>query len=168
MSAYCHTLRTHLDYSAWSTARLLAAAAQLTPEELNKDFATADRSVLGTLQHIFSADRVWLGRIEGAPPDVFKVEHGLPELKTEWAALNDRWKAWAGNLDDAAVAKELEYHDLKGRPWKQPLHEIVLHVVNHATHHRGQVSGFLRALGHTPPPLDLIHYYRQQMGAASA
>jgi uncharacterized damage-inducible protein DinB len=33
-------------------------------------------------------------------------------------------------------------------------------VVNHGTHHRGMVSGFLRAMGHTPPPLDLIAYYR--------
>jgi uncharacterized damage-inducible protein DinB len=40
------------------------------------------------------------------------------------------------------------------------LWKIVLHVVNHGTHHRGQASGFLRAMGHVPPPLDLIAYYR--------
>jgi len=43
---------------------------------------------------------------------------------------------------------------------RTPLWQILLHVVNHATHHRGQVSGFLRAMGHTPPPLDLIAFYR--------
>jgi uncharacterized damage-inducible protein DinB len=40
-------------------------------------------------------------------------------------------------------------------------------VVNHGTHHRGQVSGFLRVMGHTPPPLDLVFYYREQAAAAS-
>jgi uncharacterized damage-inducible protein DinB len=37
----------------------------------------------------------------------------------------------------------------------------VLHVVNHGTHHRGQVAGFLRTMGHAPPALDLIAYYRE-------
>jgi uncharacterized damage-inducible protein DinB len=55
---------------------------------------------------------------------------------------------------------EVSYRDLKGNPWRTPLWQIVLHVVNHATHHRGQAAGFLRALGHAPPPLDLIAYYR--------
>jgi uncharacterized damage-inducible protein DinB len=50
---------------------------------------------------------------------------------------------------------------MRGNPWTQPLWEIVLHVVNHGTHHRGQAAGFLRSLGHTPPKLDLIFYYRQ-------
>ena len=44
--------------------------------------------------------------------------------------------------------------------------QIVTHVVNHGTHHRGQVSGFLRTMGHTPPPLDLSFYYREQAAHA--
>ncbi len=54
----------------------------------------------------------------------------------------------------------IEYKDLKGNPYQSPLWQIVLHLVNHGSHHRGQVSGMLRALGKTPPPLDLIAYYR--------
>jgi uncharacterized damage-inducible protein DinB len=50
--------------------------------------------------------------------------------------------------------------DLRGNTWTQPFWQLVLHVVNHATHHRGQVSGFLRAMGRVPPPLDLVAFYR--------
>jgi uncharacterized damage-inducible protein DinB len=64
-------------------------------------------------------------------------------------------------LTRESAASILEYQDLKGNPWRQSVWQIVLHVVNHATHHRGQVSGFLRSMGHTPPPVDLIAYYRQ-------
>ncbi|MFL6446663.1 MAG: DinB family protein [Bryobacteraceae bacterium] len=39
---------------------------------------------------------------------------------------------------------------------------LLSHVVNHSTHHRGQVSGFLRAMNYTPPPLDLVAYHRQR------
>jgi uncharacterized damage-inducible protein DinB len=55
----------------------------------------------------------------------------------------------------------IHYQDMKGNSYTSTLWEIVLHVVNHATHHRGQVAGFLRTLGHTPPPLDLIRFYRE-------
>jgi uncharacterized damage-inducible protein DinB len=54
------------------------------------------------------------------------------------------------------------YHDSRGNPWTTPRWKIVLHVVNHGTHHRGQVSGFLRTMGHKPPQLDLIAYYRER------
>lgn len=61
--------------------------------------------------------------------------------------------------DEQALAG-VSYKDLSGNPWTTPLWQIVLHVVNHGTHHRGAVSGFLRAMGHPPPALDLMAYYR--------
>jgi uncharacterized damage-inducible protein DinB len=61
------TLLAHLDYTAWASRRLVDAAAQLTPEELTRDFETSDHSVLGTLVHVFAADRIWLSRVTGSP-----------------------------------------------------------------------------------------------------
>jgi uncharacterized damage-inducible protein DinB len=154
----------HLDYTAWATRRLVEAAALLSPEELDRDFLTADRSVLGTLVHVFAADRVWLARVQGAPfPGApTEVERNLPFLQTAFPELHQRWREWASSLTPESPSLEIAYSDLKGHPWKQPLWQIVLHVVNHASHHRGQVSGFLRSMGHTPPPLDLAAYHRRQ------
>ncbi|MBI3471889.1 MAG: DinB family protein [Candidatus Solibacter usitatus] len=156
------TLRTHLDYTAWASGRLLESAAQFSPAELTRDFQTADGGVLGTLVHVFAADRIWLGRIQGAPRATFidPEDRDLAVLQREWPALHRRWKAWAAQLSDESAQAQVAYHDLKGNPYSSPLWQIVLHVVNHGAHHRGQVSGFLRAMGHTPPPLDLILYYR--------
>jgi uncharacterized damage-inducible protein DinB len=50
---------------------------------------------------------------------------------------------------------------MRGRTWTQPIWQLVLHVVNHGTHHRGQVSGFLRTMGRVPPVLDLVAFYRR-------
>jgi uncharacterized damage-inducible protein DinB len=156
-------LQQHLRYSAWASARLLAGAADLSPDQLIRDFGTADKSVLGTLVHIFAADRIWLARVEGRPPAPFvdNADHSLDVLRRDWPVVLDRWNGWVARLDDEAVRTVLVYHDLKGREWRQSLWRIVLHVVNHASHHRGQVSGFLRALGKVPPPLDEIIFYRQ-------
>ena len=156
-------LRTHLDYTAWASQRLLDAAAALTEEELNRDFGTSEHSVLGTLAHTFGADRIWLWRLAGGenPGGLTAADRSLAVLQTDWPAVYERWRLWAAELTDEAAAAPLDYRDMKGNPWRQPVWQLILHVVNHGTHHRGQVSGFLRAMGKVPPPLDLIAYYRQ-------
>jgi uncharacterized damage-inducible protein DinB len=162
-------LRTHLEYSAWASRLLVDCAGSIAPEELTHDFHTADRSILATLVHIFAADRIWLARIQETEPREFvtDADYSMAVLQHDWPTLHQRWSEWAGGITDNDAASLISYRDLKGRAWTQPLWQIVLHVVNHGTHHRGQVSGFLRALGHTPPAIDLVNYYRAQQQAAA-
>ncbi len=165
MSVPAETLRLHLDYSAWASLRLVDAAAKLNREELARDFQTSDKNVLDTLVHVFAADRIWLGRVQGNPPDKFITDEDrdLQRLQQEWPALMQRWKMWAGPLTDEDVSRNIAYRTLDGKPFEQPIWQILLHVVNHGSHHRGQVSGFLRAMGYPPPPLDLIAFYRYRL-----
>lgn len=155
-------LRLHLDYTAWASQRLLDAAAELSPEELTRDFKTADSDVLGTLAHIFASDRIWFSRLQGNPRTTFldPGERDLARLREAWPALLQRWKEWAAPLTDEQAAAKVAFRDMKGNPYEMPLWQILLHVVNHGTHHRGTVSGFLRAMVRTPPQLDLIAFYR--------
>lgn len=164
MPVSADAIRTHIDYTAWASLRLLDASAKLTSDELTHDFQTADGSILGTLAHLFAADRIWLPRLGGGPPASFvtDADRDLFAIQTGWPALLERWKSWAADLTDEQTTAPISYHDLKGRLWTQPLWQLVLHVVNHGTHHRGQIAGFLRSLGHTPPHTDLIHFYRER------
>ena len=127
------------------------------------DFGPADRSIVGTLAHTFAADRVWLARVTGGPIHtvITDADRSLPLLEHEWPALHERWKQWAAGLTDESVCSEITYRDLKGNQWTQTLWELLRHVVNHGTPHRGQVSGFIRSLGHTPPATDLLYYHRE-------
>ncbi len=153
-------LRFQIAYSAWASGQLVDAAAKLTPTELTRDFGTATKSVLGTLVHLFGADRVWLARMKGDLSNRFLAEedYQLTVLQNDWPALYRQWQDWAAGLTDEACAAELSYRDMRGNPWRKPLGLLVLHVVNHGTHHRGQVSGFPRAMGHVPPELDLTRF----------
>jgi uncharacterized damage-inducible protein DinB len=164
MTISTEILRHHVAYTAWATARLMEAVSQLSEEELTRDFETADKSVLGTLAHIYGSDRIWLARLEGTPSPalVTDEDRNLTVLKRDWPLLHARWGEWVSRLDEKAPEAEVSYSDTKGRPWRQPLWQLILHVVNHDTHHRGQVAGFVRALGYTPPPLDLVAYYRSE------
>jgi len=166
MPVSAETLRAHLAYTEWGTARLLGAARELSPEELGRDFGTADKSVLGTLTHLFGADRVWLARIRGGAQER-PGDHALDELASRWNAVFHAWQELAAEFSDSSVTERISYRDMKGNPWITPVWQIVLHVVNHGTHHRGQVSGFLRSMGKTPPPLDLVAFYRQVDGPAA-
>lgn len=163
MPVSADTLRLHLDYTGWANQRLLSQAAQLSDDDLTRDFKTSDKSVLNTLVHILAADRIWLARVHGNSPATFihPEDRHLSALEKEWPLVHTGWKTWAGALTDQSAQAKIPYRDIKGNDWEQPVWQILLHVVNHGTHHRGQVSGFLRAMGHNPPPLDLIAFYRQ-------
>jgi uncharacterized damage-inducible protein DinB len=162
MPVSADTLRQQLDYSAWASQRLLEEASKLSPGELTHDFKTADKSVLETLVHVFAADRIWLSRVQGTTRASFidPQDRDLAVLNKEWPALQQSWKQYTAALSDQDVLKVISYKDTKGNAYQQPLWQILLHLVNHGTHHRGQVSGFLRSMGHTPPVLDLMAYYR--------
>lgn len=162
MPVSADTLRLQLDYSAWASQRLMDAASKLSLEELTRDFKTADRTVLDTLVHVYAADRIWLSRVKGEPRATFSdpADRDLALLQAEWPALQERWQLWLRDFNDDDATRVLDYKDMKGRPYSQPVWQIVLHLVNHGTHHRGQISGFLRSMDKTPPPLDLIAYYR--------
>lgn len=163
-------IQHHIAYNAWATRRLLDAAAKLGPHELTRDFGTADKSVLGTLVHIFRAERIWLARLQQRTSGIAwsrPEDEQLATLETGWPALQNDWTDWASGLSDSDTERVLPYTDLRGNRWAQPVWQLALHVVNHSTHHRGQVSGFLRALGKTPPPLDFIRFVRDNAGNTS-
>lgn len=150
-------LKQHIAYSRWATDHLLRAVEQIPADHLTHDFQTSERTITGTLAHTFGADRIWLRRVTGEPAVAFLSDDDrqLATLKREWPGIHE---GWLTVLDEPA--RVVHYQDMKGNFHSSALWEIVLHVVNHGTHHRGQVSGFLRTLGHTPPQLDLIRFYR--------
>jgi uncharacterized damage-inducible protein DinB len=157
------TLLAHMRYTAWASGRLVEAAGKLSDEELRRDFKTSDHSVLGTLVHVYAADRVWLHRVRGTPRATFidAEDQSMEVLRKHWPPIHNGWQKLLEAETDASVLRKVPYKDLRGNAHETPLWQIILHVVNHGSHHRGQVSGMLRTMGHTPPILDLIFFYRE-------
>jgi uncharacterized damage-inducible protein DinB len=149
-------IRHHIFYSGWASRRLLDAALALTEEEQYREFGVSHKSLMGTLEHIFLADRVWFARM--VDPRVLQSEE---PFTTVWPQIQKRWEAWATALTHQDIVRSIDYKDLKGDSHRTPVWQIALHVVNHATLHRGQAMSLLRQLGAAPPPTDLIYYYRE-------
>jgi uncharacterized damage-inducible protein DinB len=156
------TLVTHLDYTLWASAKLLDAATRLTPEQLRQDLQVSHRSVLETLQHIYYADRVWLARLRGESIGFADPEPGpsLNDLKERWPAVIAGLRAYVEGETD--LTSLLTARRLNGDTFTMPRWKVLLHIVNHATLHRGQVMAMLRQLGHVPPATDLFYFYLQQ------
>jgi uncharacterized damage-inducible protein DinB len=149
-------IRLHIFYSGWATRKLLEAALALPEDQQNREFGVSHKSLMGTLEHIFFADRVWFSRT--VDPRVLQSEE---TFLVQWPKVQKRWEDWASALSHQEIMRTVDYKDLKGNPHRTPVWQIALHVVNHATLHRGQAMSLLRQLGAEAPPTDLIFYYRE-------
>ncbi|MCP5113270.1 MAG: DUF664 domain-containing protein, partial [bacterium] len=142
-------LKQHAEYSKWAMLRTLGACAALTPEELTRDLGTSFRSVLGTLIHGFCADRMWLSRIEGARRKSM-LDPGemvtMAVLKSEWPAILDRLIEQAAGVSRDEATADVVYQRTNGEEQSTPFWQVILHVVNHASYHRGQVAAMLRQM----------------------
>jgi len=157
-------LRRLFEYNRWATLRILDAAASLSPEELARDLKSSFPSVLATLVHGLGAERIWLTRWQGTSPTAFPDSSSLTSLgavRDAWDAVWHDQQAYLAGLGDADVTRALHYKLFNGQEDTQPLGELLRHVVNHATYHRGQVVTMLRQLGKTPPATDYIRFVRE-------
>jgi Uncharacterized protein conserved in bacteria len=152
----------HLRYSHWASGQMLQAARELGREELHRHLYSSYPSVHATLLHIFRADRIWITRLAAEPVSAFaqpgEDSLSLDDLERQWQAVNDRFIAWSSGVSDERIDGMLEWVNLRGEKHATPVWQIVMHVVNHASYHRGQIATMLRQLGHVPPNTDL-HYF---------
>lgn len=155
--------RDLIAFHYWARDRMLDAVAALTAEQYAQTLGGSFGSVRDTLNHVYGAEVLWLERWRGESPTGFPA--GLPqtlaELRDAWQAQEASMRRFMEELTEADLQRVIAYRNLAGVPGESALWEMLAHVVNHATYHRGQVTTLLRLLGATPPPsTDLIAYYR--------
>jgi uncharacterized damage-inducible protein DinB len=153
--------RALYDYNRWANRRVLAAAAALTPEQFREERISSFGSVRDTLAHVLGSELVWLRRWEGESPSSYASASEFPTvdaLALRWEELERGQSAFFGRLTDAALDREITYTNVAGERWRYPLRQMLLHLVNHSTYHRGQAVTLLRQLGRTPPGTDLLLY----------
>lgn len=158
-------LLTLARYNAWATERLWAKLAAVPDESLTEDRGAFFGSLLGTLNHILVGTRAWLDRCDGADGAWFTALDQMLEaerqpLRRAMAAQDGRLIAFIASRTPAQLAADISYRNTRGEAFTTPLHWIVTHVVNHATHHRGQASDLISGLGYATPEMDLIYYLR--------
>ncbi len=155
-----------LDYHYWARDRMMAAAATLSPEQFSRDMGSSFRSVRDTLVHIYGAEWVWHARWRGASPSAFPAAGplaDLPGLRTAWMALEFQVREALHGLGADGAARAVDYLSLGGTPARSTYAEMVQHLVNHGSYHRGQLTTMLRQLGASPADgMDMILFFRER------
>ena len=161
-------LRELIAYTRWANELILDAAAALSADEMVRDLGSSFPSVRDTLLHMMSAEWVWLSRLGGTSPDGMPAawrSYDRGRLREEWKRIADRIDGACADLDDAGLDRVVDYRTTSGQPFKSTVGQILRHLANHTTYHRGQVTTMLRQLGARAPATDLIHYYRTRPAA---
>jgi uncharacterized damage-inducible protein DinB len=152
-------------YNAWANRRLYDAAAQLSDAEYRADRGVFFKSMHGTLNHLLTADWVWMHRFtgQGPSPDRLDTIHHdrLADLRVAREAEDRRIAQYIESLDDAKLAGSIRYRRVSTpEEFVQPLMPALDHFFNHQTHHRGQAHSVLCSFGRRDLVLDLLAYQR--------
>ena len=152
-------------YNQWANARLYEAALTLSESDYRRDVGAFFKSMHGTLNHLILTDRIWLKRLtgEGDHPDRLDaiIYDDRLELASARADEDERLRRYVDSLDNALLDGLQEYTTTSGKPFEQRRTDILAHLFNHQTHHRGQAHTILSLLtGREPPSLGLLPMQR--------
>jgi uncharacterized damage-inducible protein DinB len=164
-------LRTMLDYHYWARNRMLDALEPLTPEQFTRDLGSSFRSIRDTAAHIYAGEWAWYKRWHNDPPTAPFATDQFPDvssLRSAWSEHELKMRAFVDSLGEEGITRVMTYTLLSGQSSSSIMWQMIQHVVNHASYHRGQVTTMLRQIGAAPPKsLDMIAFYRTQALEAS-
>jgi len=155
-----------VDYHYWARDRMLEAVGRLDAEQYTRDLGNSFKSVRDTLVHLYAAEWVWYSRWQGRSPTAMLPADAfpdLPALRAAWTDMEGKIRTLVAAMSEDGLARVIDYKLMSGTAGASPFWQMLQHVVNHGSYHRGQVTTMLRQLGATPPKsLDLIAFYRER------
>lgn len=158
-------VRTLYSYNSWANHRVLDACAPLSPAQFTENLHSSFASVQDTLVHIMLAEWLWLERWLGRSPGFPRGDFAdLASIRARWQKIEADLDAFIQTLSGADLDRVVEYKNTKGNAFSNPMWQMLQHLVNHGTYHRGQITSMLRQLGATPLTTDLIAFFREQVG----
>jgi uncharacterized damage-inducible protein DinB len=160
-------IRQLVAFNRWANERFFEALSQLSAEQYGRDLQSSHGGVHGTLAHIVGAEKGWLRRWLRQPETAsaaLSQTHSLAELRAYWEGVCDEMSQFLATLDDRKLQETLTTTTPTGA-YTSPYWQMIHHVVDHSSYHRGQIVTMLRQLGMTPPSTGLIRFYRDAAAA---
>jgi len=151
-------------YNQWANACLYSAALTMPEESYRWPAGVYFDSLRGTLNHLLLTDRLWLKRLTGEGDHPKELDTILYDDRRELArarvAEDARLIAVVTAYDATSLTRPLVYATTSGARQEQILSDVLMHLFNHQTHHRGHAHACCSIVGVAPPALDLLVYQR--------
>jgi uncharacterized damage-inducible protein DinB/GNAT superfamily N-acetyltransferase len=154
-------------YNLWATSRLYKHVAALSEADYQRDAGLFFKSVHGTLNHLLVTESLlWFRRFaEGVSPALALNTIAEPNREALRSRLQEGALAWLPLLEvwpEERLSGRLEYTRMTGEKMSLPFAPTLQHVFNHGTHHRGQITAALTAMGHACPEIDLVWMLQEE------
>ncbi len=154
-----NTVKMFIDYKVWANKLTFGAVAQLEPNEAVKERQTLFKNIVHTLNHCYVIDLIWKAHLE-------KREHGFnerntkspPSLEKLWSSqqqIDDWYTTYTRSLSAEELNQTINFKLIDGNKGIMTRGEILLHIVNHSTYHRGFVADIFYQIPSKPPTTDL-------------
>lgn len=151
-------------YKAWADDRLYESLADVSQEALVAKRKTRLGSIMSTLNHLYAMDLVWRAHLEEKPhgfttrrPEVFSE---FSKLRSAQKEIDEWYVAYAAKLAPEAMDAVVDFEFIDGGEGAMTRSEIVLHIVNHATYHRGHITDAMLHIPARPPTTDFPVFIR--------
>lgn len=154
------------EYNVWANQLMLDAILTLPEEKHRQEIVSSFSSLYKTVLHMWDTEAVWWQRMKlqeriSAPGDNFAGD--MNELCSQYRQQNRMWYEWVSGAQEHMLRHVFQYQNSKREQFKQPLYQMVLHVFNHGTYHRGQLVTMMRQLGAEKiPQTDFIIWSRKR------
>jgi uncharacterized damage-inducible protein DinB len=150
-------------YHVWATHRLLEAVSRVSAEDYQRDVGLFFKSIHGTLNHMLVAEHLlWYARFaKGVSPVLAldaEIEPHRERLAQALKGGSANWTPLIASWSAERFDGQLDCRTSQGDPLSLPFAATLSHVFNHATHHRGQISAALTAMGQPCPELDMVYF----------
>lgn len=150
-------------YNLWANKKITDLINGLPEEQINKEIVSSFPSLYKTVLHLMEVENVWWERLK-------LFEHTTPsgwftgnfnELSKKLSELSEQWLKWVKDTNESGITHVFAYSNSYKQHFKQPIYEMLLHLFNHQTFHRGQLVTMLRQLGVDKiPQTDFIIFSR--------
>ena len=153
-------------YHIWANDLLMDAIKNLPAELHQKEIPSSFNNLQKTLLHMWSAESIWWQRVKLQERVIAPAENfngNMEEILEQSKNQNRQWNEWILNAQEHHLQHVFQYQNFKGEQFKQPIYQMLLHLFNHGTYHRGQIVNMLRQLGVDKiPQTDFIVWSRKK------
>lgn len=153
-------------YNIWANRLLLDVINTLPPEKQTQTVSGSFSNLLKTSLHLWDAESIWWQRMKLSERIIVpsqNFEGSVKEVSLGLLQQSKQWNEWVMHAPEHALLHEFIYQNTKREQFKQPVFQMLLHVFNHGTYHRGQIVTMLRELEvNKIPQTDFIVWSRQK------